>query len=323
MRIALTHIVTIGLACAQAPPQGGSQRKKLSYGENLPAERPGSSPVPKEKEAPKAPTTAPRPKAQLSYGRKDCTVKEGRKIGDLCAYYLCGEENRKKNLAPAEELKTVDALIEQIQKDTKIDLEACEDEELIDYLKKNLTELDLSDKGISDLGPISQLTAIEKLYVANNSLPASGLDTVSSLINLKVLDISNTDSDHGDNRVRELGYLAPLSKLQKLHAGYNDIQDLAPLIELPLKSVDLRYNRVSSFLPLKGKKGITVLTLGNVDAIESQVPLIGSDYCTVQESQCSCQGSKVNVDTALCSTTGVFTSSSDVFDQLHSEFEFD
>jgi internalin A len=119
---------------------------------------------------------------------------------------LCNQ----KNSSPAATRKTIDALLK------KANTKNCQ---IASSKFKIITELDLSNNQISDVGPLA------------------------SLINLKVLNLSN-------NQISDIEPLVGLSELSKLYLDENRINDIQPISKLKnLNTLTLKQNDIGS-IPL-------------------------------------------------------------------------
>ena len=110
--------------------------------------------------------------------------------------------------------------------------------------ESNATKLDPSDKGISDVSPLTGLTNLEELYL-------------------------------GDNSITDVSPLAGLTKLKGLGLSENQISDLSPLAELTdLRILFLQKNQISDLSPLKGLKNLGMLHLEGNPIPEDQQEML-------------------------------------------------
>lgn len=140
-----------------------------------------------------------------------------------------------------------------------------------------LTELNISNCGLSTLSGLEKATSLKILNAGNNTIrnlePLSGmgqltelylqhnavtdLTVVGSLSNLSVLDVS----------YNALNSIAPLSgsiRLTKLNAANNQISDVSTASSLPiLEELQLDYNSLSDISGLSGCTNLTTLTVSN------------------------------------------------------------
>jgi Leucine-rich repeat (LRR) protein len=132
---------------------------------------------------------------------------------------------------------------------------------------EGITELDLSDKGIKDITPLSRLTGVTSLYLNKNEI--SDLSPLSGLNNIRVLVLSQ-------NKIEDITPLSELNGIESLVLGHNEIKDLTPLSDLvTLKLLSLNDNMISVLEPLSVLIGLEVLDLrGNkLTAIDELVTL--------------------------------------------------
>ncbi len=119
----------------------------------------------------------------------------------------------------------------------------------------DVTELDLSGKGIDDISVLSQCTALTTLNLKNNSV--SDLTALVDLPNLTWLCIWN-------NKVTDLSPLMGLTGLQYLDADGNKITKIAALTELTeLTELYLNGNPLKNVSPLLGLAKLEKLGLKN------------------------------------------------------------
>ena len=130
----------------------------------------------------------------------------------------------------------------------------------------NLEELSLENTGIvSDLTPLSNLTSLRVLNVANNQI--SDIRPLAGLIDLRTLDLS-------DNPFEDLTSLTNLMGLKKLILTYKQVSNLKPLATLiGLTYLDLKHNRISDLNPLANLTALETLRLDS-NMITNITPLM-------------------------------------------------
>lgn len=107
-----------------------------------------------------------------------------------------------------------------------------------------LTDLNLRFNKVTDLSPLASLTALEKLYLHRNQI--TDLSPLASLNALERLSLN-------DNQIIYLSPLASLTALTSLRLSYNQITDLSPLLPLlalkKLKWLHLDNNKITHLPP--------------------------------------------------------------------------
>ncbi len=128
----------------------------------------------------------------------------------------------------------------------------------------DIVELDLSNKGISDLSPLANLANLEVLYLRENQIV--DLSPLAKLVNLEKLYLDS-------NEIIDLSPLTKLLNLKKLDLSVNQIIDLSPLANLVnLTSLGLNRNQISDLSPLANLVNLTGLWL-NKNQISDLSPL--------------------------------------------------
>jgi Leucine-rich repeat (LRR) protein/uncharacterized protein YjdB len=125
-----------------------------------------------------------------------------------------------------------------------------------------ITELDVSDKNILDLGGIENLTSLETLNLdSNRKLNVDTISKLNELPNLKYLDLSSTPVD-------DLSVLSGLIHLQSLklqmnckYDGFANVDGLKSLTNL--KELDLSDNPIGDINGLKDLTNLEKLNLGS------------------------------------------------------------
>ncbi|WP_157203614.1 leucine-rich repeat domain-containing protein [Methanoculleus bourgensis] len=129
-----------------------------------------------------------------------------------------------------------------------------------------LTELDASDRGITDLSGLEYAVNLRKLNLLKNQI--SDLSPLAGLTNLQDLHL-------GANQISDLKPLADLTKLEWLDLGVNQISNLEPLAGLTnLQTLVLMYNQISNLKPLAGLTNLQTLVL-MYNQISNLEPLAG------------------------------------------------
>jgi internalin A len=122
------------------------------------------------------------------------------------------------------------------------------DEDLV-----GLTELNASNRGISDLTGIEHCTNLRKLNMSSNQI--SNISPLSELINLQELDL-------GINQISDITILGNLINLQSLSLAWNQISDITPVEDLVnLQKLHLEGNQISDITPLSNLSDLKELLL--------------------------------------------------------------
>jgi internalin A len=167
---------------------------------------------------------------------------------------------RQKSNLPNATRHTVEALLEEAG--TKNCTQANQN------LIRISNRLDLANKQISDLSPLSSLTNLYRVHLEDNQI--KDLRPLSELTQLYSLYLTN-------NQVKNLQPLSKISGLGKLYLGNNQIEDLQPLSKLAnsLALLVLNNNKISDPQPLAKLTVIDYIDLsGNqIRDIKSLEPL--------------------------------------------------
>ena len=158
----------------------------------------------------------------------------------------------------------------------------------------DVTELDLTYRGISDLTPLASLTKLQKLYLSENEI--SDITPLSTLTNLQVLDLGRnrisdltplstltalTDLRLYSNRIRDITPLASLTNMHKLSLYSGTISDIAPLASLTkLQELNLGKQQISNLAPLADLINLQILTLSE-NEISDITPLTDLSYLQI------------------------------------------
>jgi hypothetical protein len=135
-----------------------------------------------------------------------------------------------------------------------------------------ITELDLSNRRISDLALIAGLTALQSLDLGFTQV--SDVSPLAGLTALQSLDFRHT-------RVSDVSPLAGLTALQSLNLWGTPVSDVSPLAGLTaLRSLDLRHTQVSDVSPLTGLTALQSLYLWGTQ-VSDVSPLAGLRQLTI------------------------------------------
>lgn len=149
------------------------------------------------------------------------------------------------------------------------DRKSCEDTEkfLLSLKKLNLTE-----KGIESLEPLSGLTHLVDLDLESNKI--SDISPLSTLSKLKVLSLR-------DNQISDISSISKLSGLLDLYLDGNLISDLSPVENLTgLEAIGIGFNNIVDLSPIARLKEIIFITASNLnlDDLTALTPLIKLKY---------------------------------------------
>ena len=123
----------------------------------------------------------------------------------------------------------------------------------------NLQTLNLSGNSISDIGALANLTNLTELNLSGNSITSIG-GALANLTNLQTLDLSG-------NSISDIGALANLTNLQTLNLSGNGIIYIGALASLTnlqtLKTLNLSSNNISDISALGNLTNLQTLNLSN------------------------------------------------------------
>lgn len=119
--------------------------------------------------------------------------------------------------------------------------------------QSDVTELDLSGRGISDISDLAYCEGLETLDLSGNEI-----EDLSPLVGLSAL----TGLDISENNISSLSPLMGLTALERLDASSNSVTSIAALTELSsLRSLSLAGNELGSVSPLLGLSSLEELNL--------------------------------------------------------------
>jgi len=132
---------------------------------------------------------------------------------------------------------------------------------------QNLSALDASERGITNLEGIQYCTALTDLWLTKNQI--ADITKISGLTNLKQLILSN-------NKVSNIQAIANLKSLTNLYMDTNQVSDISVLSGLTnLKDVYFWDNQISDISPLVNNSGI-----GSGDEVELRNNPLSTTSCT-------------------------------------------
>nr|WP_010133609.1 leucine-rich repeat domain-containing protein [Microbulbifer agarilyticus] len=181
-------------------------------------------------------------------------------------------------------------------------LEACVDERAVEYGWSNIvdaTSLDCSYRGITDVTGLSQLTALQELWIHGSELTNyAELANLSSLTDLYVADVSGFDYSViaaldnlrglglqrvglGNDDLDTVSSYTFFANLETLYLSSNDIGDLSPLgSATSLRILSLTDNPVSDLSPLEGAP-LQYLGLFFTQ-VSDLTPLLGKEISSIE-----------------------------------------
>ncbi len=139
-----------------------------------------------------------------------------------------------------------------------------------------ITELDLSECGISDISALSELTNLQKLELWKNNI--GNISEISGLTNLQVLNLTS-------NAISDIRALNGLTNLQELYLVNNAISDISALSGLMnLQKLGLGGNSIDDISVISGLTNLQVLNLSDtaisdINALSSLTNLQGLNLC--------------------------------------------
>ena len=197
-------------------------------------------------------SSQPRDKEETGAREKDTRASAEPKVRDPA------EWRRAILAAETDELRTLRDAIALVA-NTK-------PEELNETDLAELTYLDLDGTGVSDLAPLSGLTALDYLNLEGTGV--ADLAPLTGLTALEYLDLEGTG-------VADLAPLAGLTTLNKLYLEHTGVADLAPLAGLTaLEYLDLQGTGVVDVEPLAGLTALKYLGLQGTGVVDVE-PLAG------------------------------------------------
>lgn len=118
---------------------------------------------------------------------------------------------------------------------------------------KNITSLDLSNQGITDISGIENCTGLQSLDLSYNQI--TSVEPLLKLYDLKELNLNH-------NKISDVSYLSNLTSLRELNLSDNDINDLGQSRKNTKDNDDTDYDKVSDSV-FKYMFELTSLDLSN------------------------------------------------------------
>lgn len=127
----------------------------------------------------------------------------------------------------------------------------------------DVTELDLSGKGLNDIAALSACSSLEKLNISDNSI--SDLSPLMDQQNLRELDITG-------NLITDLRPLMALTSLEVIRAGSNGVSSTVALSGLSeLRELNLDSNKLSDFSGIQKLRKLTALSLRDTGVGDEEI----------------------------------------------------
>lgn len=144
--------------------------------------------------------------------------------------------------------------------------------------RTDVTELDLSGKGVVDISELKYCTELTSLNLGANwsgdYRQENSIKDISQLAGLTNL----TDLNLNYNEIIDISPLAGLTELKTLNLYKNSIQDITPLAGLTnLETLYLHYNKISSVSTLTKLTNLTYLNISH-NILSSITPLLKMSY---------------------------------------------
>lgn len=134
--------------------------------------------------------------------------------------------------------------------------------------KSNVTQLDLSGKGVTDISELSKCEDLEKLDLRNNSI--SDISSLMDIPGLKWLCLKN-------NRVSDLRPLMGLTRLTYLDVQNNKITSVSSAASMgSLQNLYLGGNTIGSFSPLSECASLVELGLENTNLKDTDLAYLAN-----------------------------------------------
>lgn len=190
-------------------------------------------------------------------------------LTELTALYLGGNENMGslEPLYSLKNLRTLDIRGREISdeefEELQTALDGCSiltDEPVTTDIslggrtfKSDVTELDLSGLGLTDISALADCTQLEYLDLSSNEI--SDISVLAAMPNLRTLDLT-------DNNVSNISPLLALTKLEVLRLGGNSVSNIAALTNhSAIRELTLDGNPIGSFDALSTLTGLNTLSL--------------------------------------------------------------
>jgi len=156
---------------------------------------------------------------------------------------------------------------------------------------REITQLSVKNKGVSDISALSDLTNLTSLDLSYNSI--SDISALSTLTNLERLELNN-------NNISDISALGTLTNLTSLYLGYNgSISDISTLSSLTkLQTLDLAYNNISDISALSG-----LTKLGKLDLFQNVISDISALSALTNLTSLTLENNSISDISALSNLT--------------------
>ena len=134
--------------------------------------------------------------------------------------------------------------------------------------ESDVTELNLSGLGLTDISALSACTALESLDISNNQI--SDISVLAAMPNLKTLNFSS-------NQVSSISPLLALTNLEVLRFSGNNVSNIAALSgHTAITELDMSDNPLDSLTTLSTLTGLKTLTLQSCGLEDSDLETLRS-----------------------------------------------
>ena len=134
--------------------------------------------------------------------------------------------------------------------------------------ESDVTELNLSGLGLTDISALSACTALESLDISNNQI--SDISVLAAMPNLKTLSFSS-------NQVSSISPLLALTNLEVLRFSGNNVSNIAALSgHTAITELDMSDNPLDSLTTLSTLTGLKTLTLQSCGLEDSDLETLRS-----------------------------------------------
>jgi internalin A len=168
---------------------------------------------------------------------------------------------QRKASVPSDTQHTIDVLL----KIAKTNDCQSADSKLRSHILRNGTFLNLTNKRISDLKPISGFTEVTAIFLENNQI--RDLQPLTNLSNVYTASL-------GNNQIRDLRPLARMSRLSRLDLRNNRISDVTPLAALSsMEELILDNNQITDLSSLRVLRKLGQLHARNNPLSDKSCPI--------------------------------------------------